>query len=203
MFHPGIKGHPCQLPPLSSQPHSTSMAWLLRWFLPSHQTPWCAGLLPDPQQFLLYFPVIVHLHAQSVVGHGGAFHTPDPRSAALWYPPGSEVDGVALGNVLKSAVPPERIQVALSLFARMGEYKPAGPHWYLRQIGVDPALQGRGYGSLLLRQALEACDRARLPAYLEATSSENRRLYEKFGFVAAAELQVGDSPPVWPMTRGS
>jgi GNAT superfamily N-acetyltransferase len=160
-------------------------------------------LLPDPQQFLLYFPLIVHLHAQSVVEHGGAFHTQDFRSAALWYPPGSEVNGVALGNVLESAVPPERIQNALSLFARMGEHKPAGPHWYLRQIGVDPARQGRGYGSLLLRQALEACDRARLPAYLEATSSVNRRLYEKFGFVAAAELQVGDSPPLWPMTRRS
>jgi GNAT superfamily N-acetyltransferase len=159
-------------------------------------------LLPDPQQFLLYFPQIVQVHARRVVAHGGAFHTADFRGAALWYPPGSQVDGEALGQVLARAVAPQRLQTALTLFARMGEYKPAGSHWYLRQIGVDPALQGRGYGSLLLRQGLETCDRAGLPAYLEATSSANRRLYEAFGFVAAAELQIADSPPLWPMTRG-
>jgi GNAT superfamily N-acetyltransferase len=160
-------------------------------------------LLPDPRQFLAHFPMIVHVHARRVVEHGGAFHTPDFRGAALWYLPGSQVDGVALGKVLERAVATQRIQTAGSLFARMGEYKPAGPHWYLRQIGVDPAMQGKGYGSLLLRQALETCDRAGLPAYLEATSSANRQLYERFGFVAAAELQIGDSPPLWPMTRGA
>jgi ribosomal protein S18 acetylase RimI-like enzyme len=55
----------------------------------------------------------------------------------------------------------------MALFAGMAEHKPAGPHWYLRQIGVDPAMQGMGYGSLLLRQALETCDRADSPAYLK------------------------------------
>jgi predicted GNAT family N-acyltransferase len=159
-------------------------------------------LLPDPQSFLLWFPAIVHVHATRVVAHGGAFHTPDFRGAALWYPPGTRVDGEALVEVLERAVAPPRVRTAMALFARMAEHRPAGPHWYLRQIGVDPAMQGMGYGSLLLRQALETCDRADSPAYLEATSPTNRKLYERFGFVATGELQLDDSPPMWPMARG-
>lgn len=163
--------------------------------------PLVRWLLPDPRDFLLYFPRIVQVHVKRLVEHGGAFHTPDFRAAALWYPPGVAVDSAALGELLERAVGPDRLDTAVSLFTRMAEYKPAGGHWYLRQIGVDPALQGRGYGSALLRTALETCDRAGLPAYLEATSPTNRALYERFDFVVLDELQVGDSPSLWPMRR--
>lgn len=158
-------------------------------------------LLPGPQEYLRHFPTIVQLHARRVVAHGGAFHTPDFRSAALWYPPGSHVDGAAVAELLARAVAPERLDQMMALFASTGQHKPAGPHWYLRQIGVDPAMQGKGHGSSLLRHALGLCDRAGLPAYLEASSAANRKLYERFGFAAMAELQVRDSPSLWPMTR--
>jgi ribosomal protein S18 acetylase RimI-like enzyme len=158
-------------------------------------------LFPDPQTFLAAFPEIVRIHARSVVAHGGLFHTADDRAVALWYPPGVTMDGEALGRVLERSVTSDRLEDVVSLFERMAEHKPTGRHWYLRQIGVDPALRGRGHGSELLRIALEKCDREGTPAYLEATSPANRRLYERFGFVAEAELQSGDSPRLWPMTR--
>jgi GNAT superfamily N-acetyltransferase len=44
------------------------------------------------------------------------------------------------------------------------DFHPKGPHWYLPLIGVDATKQGRGYGSALLRHALERCDRDGLPA---------------------------------------
>lgn len=94
-----------------------------------------------------------------------------------------------------------RLEDVASLFTQMAEHKPTVRHWYLRQIGVDPAVRGRGYGSELLRRGLEKCDHDGAPAYLKATSPANRRLYERFGFVAEAELQAGESPPLWPMTR--
>jgi GNAT superfamily N-acetyltransferase len=158
-------------------------------------------LFPDPRTFLTAFPTVVRVHANSVAAHGGAFYTTDFRGAALWYPPGATMDGAALGQVLERAVPPNRLEDVVSLFAQLGEHKPTGRHWYLRQIGVDPAVRGRGYGSELLRVGLEMCDRDGTVAYLEATSPANRRLYERFGFVVEAELQVGGSPPLWPMTR--
>ena len=38
-------------------------------------------------------------------------------------------------------------------------------------------------------------------AYLEATSEQNRRLYERHGFVATAELRLPDGPSLWAMWR--
>ncbi len=41
-----------------------------------------------------------------------------------------------------------------ALFEQMGGSHPAEPHWYLPFIGVDPAWQGAGYGSELMKHAL-------------------------------------------------
>ncbi|MGH6833122.1 MAG: GNAT family N-acetyltransferase, partial [Methyloceanibacter sp.] len=78
---------------------------------------------------------------------------------------------------------------------------PKEPHWYLPLIGTDPAKQGNGYGSALLRHALAICDREKMPAYLEATSARNVPLYQRHGFEALGTIQVGSSPPITPMLR--
>jgi GNAT superfamily N-acetyltransferase len=84
---------------------------------------------------------------------------------------------------------------------QMGEFHLTEPHWYLPLIGVDVTKQGRGYGSALLRHALERCDRDGLPAYLEAKSALNKPLYERQGFEELGVIQAGSSPPMWPMQR--
>ena len=84
---------------------------------------------------------------------------------------------------------------------QMGEFHPTEPHWYLPLIGVDVTRHGCGYGSALLRHALERCDRDRLPAYLEATSPRSKALYERHGFEELGVIQAGGSPPMWPMLR--
>jgi ribosomal protein S18 acetylase RimI-like enzyme len=74
---------------------------------------------------------------------------------------------------------------------------PHAPHHYLWFVGVAPDAQGRGIGSTLLR------DGGTGPAYLEATSKDNRRLYERHGFEVVNELRVGSSPTLWAMWRES
>lgn len=37
--------------------------------------------------------------------------------------------------------------------------------------------------------------------YLEATNQDNRRLYERYGFETLGTIQIGDSPPLFPMWR--
>jgi GNAT superfamily N-acetyltransferase len=162
---------------------------LVRWFL------------PRLDRFMTYFPRIARLHAVTVLHHGGAFQSHDHGAAALWYPPDVHPDSAAVVALLEEAVDEPLRSRVLSLFGQMASHKPAEPHWYLRQIGVDPALQGTGLGSALLGAGLAACDRVHLPAYLEASSPGNRALYERFGFVATGEIQAGDSPPMWPMMR--
>jgi ribosomal protein S18 acetylase RimI-like enzyme len=74
-------------------------------------------------------------------------------------------------------------------------------HWYLLAIGVSPAAQGRRLGSALLAHTLAVADEAGAPAYLEATSTRSRALYERVGFEVIGQIDVPDGPPMWPMWR--
>ncbi|MGH2882176.1 MAG: GNAT family N-acetyltransferase, partial [Solirubrobacteraceae bacterium] len=81
-------------------------------------------------------------------------------------------------------------------------HHPAEPHYYIRSVGVRPALQGRGLGSALLRPTLERCDSEGVSAYLEASSERSAALYERLGFVHLGVLELQDgAPPLWPMRR--
>jgi GNAT superfamily N-acetyltransferase len=68
-------------------------------------------------------------------------------------------------------------------------------------MGVEPASQGRGIGSALVADVLARCDREGSRAYLDATSPDNKRLYERHGFQAVGEYAPEDGPPLWPMWR--
>jgi GNAT superfamily N-acetyltransferase len=69
-------------------------------------------------------------------------------------------------------------------------------------LGTDPDRQGRGLGSLLLRQTLSELDWARTPAYLEASTPRSRALYLRHGFVVMNEIRLpGGGPPLWRMWR--
>jgi ribosomal protein S18 acetylase RimI-like enzyme len=70
--------------------------------------------------------------------------------------------------------------------------------WFL---GVDPRAQGQGLGSALLPSTLTRCDATGVPAYLEATSEHNRRLYARHGFEVVGELSADGSPSLWLMWR--
>jgi ribosomal protein S18 acetylase RimI-like enzyme len=87
------------------------------------------------------------------------------------------------------------------MFEHMEAYHPREVHWHLPLIGVDPAHQGRGIGSALLRHVLKECDGQKVLVYLEATSPRNISLYEQHGFEALGRIQVADSPPIVPMLR--
>src|SRR5205809_572948 len=75
------------------------------------------------------------------------------------------------------------------------------PHAYLFLLGARPRWQSRGLGSALLRTVLEQCDREGTPAYLEASSPDNRRLYLRHGFEVTGEIALPDGPSMWPMWR--
>jgi ribosomal protein S18 acetylase RimI-like enzyme len=87
------------------------------------------------------------------------------------------------------------------VFEAMESYHPKEPHWYLPLIGVDPAAQGQGLGSALMRHALERIDADRLPAYLESSNPRNIPLYQRHGFEILGTIQVGSSPNLVPMLR--
>jgi GNAT superfamily N-acetyltransferase len=163
--------------------------------------PIARWFLPEPHQYLTYFPKLVPLMGGGAFEHGSAHCTEDFTAASLWMPPGVHSDAEAMGELAMKAIPQRDQEKMFTFMGQMGEYHPTEPHWYLPFIAVDPMHQGKGLGSALLIHALQTSDREQLPAYLEATSPDSRRLYERHGFEALGEIQAADSPPLFPMLR--
>ena len=156
---------------------------------------------PDPQQYLEAFPRFARAFGGWAIEHGTAHYYEGFSGIALWLPPGAAPDEESLVKVIENTVADERKGAMFSMFEQMDALHPREAHWYLPLIGVDPAHQGKGIGSVLLSQVLSTCDGQRLPAYLEATSPRNILLYKRHGFEALGSIQVVDSPPVVPMRR--
>jgi ribosomal protein S18 acetylase RimI-like enzyme len=156
---------------------------------------------PDSHAYLTYFPAIVRAFGGKAFAHGTGYHVSGFAGVALWLPPGIKPDEEALAAVFRGSVAVERQPEVFAVFEQMGRYHPHEPHWYLPLIGVDPAHQGKGHGSALLRHALRHCDRERVTAYLESTNPANIPLYERHGFRVLATIQVRSSPPIFPMLR--
>jgi GNAT superfamily N-acetyltransferase len=142
---------------------------------------------------------------RSTMPHGHVYTTADLAGAALWLPPGQAHS--TTWEQLRML--PELARVAgrdlprvLRGMGMMEQEHPHEPHWYLWFVGVAPERRGAGLGSALMRPILERCDDG-MPAYLEATSPDNRRLYERHGFEVTGELRLPNGPPMWPMWRAS
>jgi GNAT superfamily N-acetyltransferase len=127
--------------------------------------------------------------------------TEDFSAAALWLAPDAGSDEQAMTTLIEDNVAPAKKGDIAAIIEEMAGYHPEEPHWYLPFIGVDPAWQSKGLGSLLMLSSLARCDVAQLPAYLESTNPRNRPFYERHGFEALGEIRVGDCPPIVPMLR--
>ena len=163
--------------------------------------PAARWMYPELHQYFSHFPNFVRAFA----GKSFEYHTAESVNgfdcAALWLPPGVQPDDVAVVDVIQSTVSEERLPDVFGVLEQMGNFHPAEAHWYLPLIGVVPADQGRGCGSVLLRRVLTRCDRDGFPAYLEATNLRNASLYERLGFKAVGRIQAGSSPEIIPMLR--
>jgi GNAT superfamily N-acetyltransferase len=136
---------------------------------------------------------------------GDCYTTEHVAGGALWVPPGG--GQAPLVTQLRVLAGVARICgrgfPRFLRYSRLLEAKhPRERHYYLPYMGVAPGCQGRGIGSALLRPVLERCDSAGVPAYLEASSTRNRDLYERHGFevVEIVELAM-DGPAHWLMWR--
>jgi ribosomal protein S18 acetylase RimI-like enzyme len=152
---------------------------------------------------LQHFPDVVRAFGGRAFPRGTAHHVDDFAGAALWLPPGIGLDEEAMAAIMQRSVPAERQAEISAVFEQMGSYHPSEPHWYLPLIGVDPARQGKGLGSVLLQHALARCDREHALAYLESSNPTNIPLYQRHGFEVLGTIQMGSSPPIVPMLRAA
>lgn len=163
--------------------------------------PMARWAFPDPATYLAAMPEVARAFGGNGFAHGTAHLVDGGLAAAMWLPPGVHPDSDRLAALTEEHVPEERLGDMMQVFERMEAYHPADPCWYLPLIGVDPACQGRGFGSALLRYALDRCDREGSPAYLESSNPRNVPLYQRHGFEIMGTIQVGTSPTLVPMLR--
>jgi ribosomal protein S18 acetylase RimI-like enzyme len=163
--------------------------------------PVARWFLRDAHLYLTYWPRVLKAFGGAAFPKGTADSIDDCGGVALWLPPGVGPDEETTAELAAEAVPAADQEEVFGFMGQMGEFHPTEPHWYLPFIGVDVTKQSCGYGSALLRHALERCDQDQLPAYLDATSPQNKPLYERHGFEELGVIQAGSSPPMWPMLR--
>jgi GNAT superfamily N-acetyltransferase len=163
--------------------------------------PMARWAFPDPATYLAVMPQMAAAFGGNGFPHGAAHLIAGGMGAAMWLPPGVEPDNDRLAALADTHSPKERAGDMEQVVEQMDRYHPPDPCWYLPLIGVDPAHQGRGYGSALLQYALARCDREGMPAYLESSNPRNVPLYLRHGFEIIGNIQAGSSPAMVPMLR--
>lgn len=167
-------------------------------FLDDPVLSWCYPDLARRRQAL---PQFFRLIVDAYLPHGGIHTTPAHVAAAVWVPPSADVDEDKLGSDLGriSGGDAERLYALLELLE--AHHPHDAVHEYLFVLGTRPEWQNLGIGSRMLRVVLADCDRDGMPAYLEATTVRNKRLYERHGFEVTEVLTLPNGPNIWCMWR--
>jgi len=188
-------------PVLYPEDHDPAVATLSAAF---HRDPVFEWIYPDTPHRRAVVPHLFSVLVEQFASRHQVRTTPDVDGVALWLPPGEELlsDATAepvMDELAEGAGPAaDRL---MECFDVLDAHHPHEPHWYLGFLGVRPAVQGHGLGGSLLRSTLVGVDEAGEAAYLEATSADNRRLYERHGFEVVRELPLPDGPSLFAMWR--
>jgi GNAT superfamily N-acetyltransferase len=153
--------------------------------------------------------VLERFHAtrlRQLIPEGEVWTTPDLTCAALWAPPERwkttpRQDAALARCLLRPRLIARAPTITIGLLRVERRHPRQPPHWYLAVLGTDPAAQGRGLGSAVLRGVLEQCDADGIGAYLESSKERNIDFYARHGFRVTAELPLPRGPRIWSMWR--
>jgi ribosomal protein S18 acetylase RimI-like enzyme len=168
--------------------------------------------MPDDSKRRRRLPMIFRTLVRQGLKYGEVYATSAKfEGVAVWFPHGSQHDSrwrmLFSGQfVIPFIVGRETIKRKMAFGRYAGAVRKRvapSPHWYLQGLGVDPAYQGRGFASRLLKPMFERMDKEGLPCYLETQAGKNVALYEHLGFKVAEEGLVPDTDiKSWAMLRG-
>jgi ribosomal protein S18 acetylase RimI-like enzyme len=148
-------------------------------------------LVPDPARRKKVVHGWYRLHIEHAIGGAGhVVMTEDRTGAAVWFdrtgdPSEPEDYGKRLAELAG-----EDLARFLHLDHVMDTNHPQDPHWHLLFLAARPGLQRMGLGGRLMDYTHACLDADGIPAYLEATGNDNRRLYERYGY------QLMDPPTI-------
>lgn len=86
---------------------------------------------------------------------------------------------------------PARIQRLVKRENAIRAHYPSGKYCHLWLIGTDPEKQGRGSGSVLLKEILDCFDTVNIPVILQTSADYSLRWYRKFHFELLRQVNLG------------
>ncbi|WP_128382563.1 GNAT family N-acetyltransferase [Streptomyces cavernae] len=185
-----------------------------------HDDPVSAWIFPDESDRHRKHPLLMAAFLDIVLAEGRVDVTDDGAACALWLsmpahestpesgserasePGGADAESDDGPARLREAIDPDNDRLELVGRATAEVHPEGRAHEYLWLIAVAPERQGEGLGTALIEAVLDRCDREGLAAYLEASNSRSRALYERLGFtVTDPVVHLPDGPDMWPMWR--
>jgi ribosomal protein S18 acetylase RimI-like enzyme len=182
----------------TKQSRETCAGILARAFANDPVARW---IYADEIEYWLDFPAFVQASAGKAFAYDTVYQAPGATGCALWLPPHVRADENSINMIINASLLGTKAEETLAFVDALSRHRPHTPHWYLAMIGVEPSRQAQSIGSELMRQVVDACDADRAFAYLEATTEENSRFYERFGFRTVTSIQLGSSPTLYAMVR--
>lgn len=125
----------------------------------------------------------------------------EPLAASIWLPHMATSETPEPHQSEVADDPATRRMIAAEAATQLR--RPTSPHLYLASMATLPDHRGRGAGAAMLAAGMERAQALSLPIYLEASTSDNRRLYERGGFRDLGDsIQLPDGGPILqPMWR--
>lgn len=168
-----------------------------------------AWLVSDPQERARVLPADFEIYVDHALTHG-EIHLVDNAgeltAAAVWFPqltgPIPEPDNYEEQLVAACGTYTDRFRTLDQLFE--DNHPRTYPHHHLAYLATRPDQQGHGLGAALLRHHHRQLDHYGTPAFLQASSEQARKLYERHGYECLGDpFYLPDGPPFWGMWRES
>lgn len=173
------------------------------------QDPMMRYLVADDSRMLDSPLRLYRSHVRRGLRYGVVETTPALTALGVWIRPG--LTRFSLDQVLRSRMAvgvlalgtggAKRLLRCRAQFEQAAEQLPAGPHWTLSFLVVDPAVQGKGIGGVILRSGLVRVDADGVACVLESANERNLSLYERHGFSVVAQGRIPEGPRFWQMYR--
>jgi ribosomal protein S18 acetylase RimI-like enzyme len=165
---------------------------------------------PDDEERAKHSPA--HFAAALKYGYkfGEVYTIDDVPGASIWLKPGeTEITPEKADEGGFTALPGQigeeafsRFFTAISYAEELHKKDMPEPHWYTMVLGVDPELQGHGYGPALMQPVFERSAAEGTPIYLETAQPKNVAFYEKLGFrVLRDVIEPSSGVRLWTFRR--
>jgi GNAT superfamily N-acetyltransferase len=161
-------------------------------------------LVPDPAARRAIFPAYFRLYVEHAMAVGLVNTTPDRDAVALWLLASPFAPGPPDGYSTRLAAITGPLTGRFEAFdAALEAHHPAAvAHQHLAILAVRPSRQGHGTGTTLLAARHAALDAQGIPAFLQASSQDSRRLYLRHGYTDyGPRIDLPGGPTLYSMWR--